>query len=103
PAPCVVRPDHTEREQCRRLGMSATRTRAAPPSPPRRHLPIELHEVFLDPPSIRSIRLERQVLSESVLGLLVIFLLVVQKPELPERIREHRIELGGALVPLEGL
>src|SRR5437879_3545340 len=63
---------------------------APPPAPPRRQLPVELDEVLLDPASVRSIRLEREILLECVLGLLVVFLLVVEKAQLAERFRGRR-------------
>src|SRR5258705_13247098 len=95
--------------QCGRVprGPSAPHPRArgaAPaPGPPPPPLPIGLDQIFLDAPSVGRVGLQREIPLERLLGPRAVLLLIVEKPELPERIGKRRVELGGALVPLEGL
>src|SRR5688500_17847203 len=73
-------------------------------NPPRtRTLAVQLDDVLPDPPRVRRVGLERQVLLERRLRPGVVLLLVVQQAELPMRIGQLRIELGRALVTRERL
>src|SRR5437660_3880715 len=68
-----------------------------------RHEPTELYQVSVDPTGIRGVGLEREVPLERLPRVRFVLLFVVQKTELAERVSEGSIELGGALVCLEGL